>query len=150
VAKRAGAWAEVAMAAALGAYFVYQLAAASRYPPEPALFPRIVALAGIGLAAAVALRVLRLPPAAPADAIAPAKLAVVVSAPIVFGLGLWLFGYWLASAAALIVLPLLLGLRQWKALVLTSLAVTLFFGLVLGYLDVRLPRGLLFHALTGE
>jgi hypothetical protein len=137
------------MAAALGAYFVYQLAAASRYPVEPALFPRIVALADIGLAAAVALRAFLLPPAAPSGAIAAPKLAVVVSAPLAFGLGLWLLGYWLASAAALIVFPLLLGFRHWKVLVATSLGVTLSFGILLGYLEVRLPRGLLFDVLTG-
>ncbi|HWD21658.1 MAG TPA: tripartite tricarboxylate transporter TctB family protein [Burkholderiales bacterium] len=146
--KAVRAWADVAMASALGAYFVYQLAAASRYPPEPALFPRIVGVAGVLLAVAVVVRALA-QTAAAGDRLELRRAALAVAAPVGFGLALWLLGYWVASLAALIAFPLLLGFRRMGALVATSAGVTLFFGVVLAYLQVRLPRGLLFERLLG-
>jgi len=147
VSKAARAWADVAMASALGAYFAYQLAAASRYPPEPALFPRIVGVAGVLLAVAVVVRALA--QTAASDRLEFRRAALAVAAPVGFGLALWLLGYWVASLAALIAFPLLLGFRRMGALVATSVGVTLFFGVVLAYLQVRLPRGLLFDRLLG-
>ena len=145
--KAARAWADVAMASALGAYFVYQLAAAWRYPPEPALFPRIVGVAGVLLAVAAVVRALA--QTAAGDRLELRRAALAVAAPVGFGLGFWLLGYWVASLAALIAFPLLLGFRRAGVLVTTSAGVTLFFGVVLSYLQVRLPRGLLFERLLG-
>lgn len=131
------------MAAALGAYFAYQLIAASRYPSEPALFPRIVGVAGVLLAAAIVARAL-MSPSAKTDALDVRRLWLAVAAPIVYAIGMWLLGYWIASAAALIVFPLLLGFRRPVLVVGTAVGIVVFFGVVLGYLDVRLPKGLLF------
>lgn len=147
MSKAARAWADVAMASALGAYFAYQLAAASRYPPEPALFPRIVGVAGVLLAVGVVVRALA--QTAAGDRLELRRAALAVAAPVGFGLALWLLGYWLASLATLIAFPLLLGFRRMGVLVATSAGVTLFFGVVLAYLQVRLPRGLLFERLLG-
>jgi hypothetical protein len=147
VSKAARAWADVAMASALGAYFVYQLAAAWRYPPEPALFPRIVGVAGVVLAVAVVAWALA--QTAAGDRLEIRRAALAVAAPVGYGLALWLLGYWVASLAALIAFPLALGFRRVGALVATSAGVTLFFGVVLAYLQVQLPRGLLFERLLG-
>lgn len=135
------------MAAALGAYFVYQLVAASRYPAEPALFPRVVGVAGVLLAVGVAARALA--EKGETSRLELRHVVLAVGAPVGFGFGLWLLGYWVASLTALIALPLLLGFRRMGVLVATSAGVTLFFGVVLSYLQVRLPRGLLFERLLG-
>jgi hypothetical protein len=135
------------MASALGAYFAYQLVAASRYPPEPALFPRIVGAAGVVLAVAVVARALT--QRAASDGLEFRRAALAVAVPIGFGLALWLLGYWVASLAALVAFPLLLGFRRLGVLIATSAGVTLLFGVLLAYLQVRLPRGLLFDRLLG-
>lgn len=144
--KGGGAWADAAMATALGAYFVYQLIAASRYPAEPALFPRIVGVVGALLAAGIVIRALvsARPVESAADKHEYRRLPLAVAAPIAYGIALWLLGYWLASALALIAFPLLLGYRRVLLLIIASIGVIVFFGVVLPYLEVRLPKGLLF------
>lgn len=144
--KRTAAWADVAMASALGAYFVYQLAAASRYPPEPALFPRLVGVLGVLLAAGVAWRALLADRPAPGDADTHERrwLPLAVAAPVSYALALWLLGYWLASGLALVLFPLMRGYRRFLLLLVVSAALLVFFGVLLSYLEVQLPKGLLF------
>ncbi len=131
------------MGSALGAYFVYQLIAAYRYPREPALFPQIVGVAGVLLSASIVVRALISSPQE-AGRLELRRVALAVAVPIIYGIALWLLGYWVASAAVLVAFPVLLGYRRMALLLAVCAGVTVFFGVVLGYLEVTLPKGLLF------
>jgi hypothetical protein len=118
-------------------------------PGVAGLFPAVVGVVG-SLAALVNLvAVLRGhdagaedPATAGADAAWLASLSLGV--PVVYAVLLWVLGFWIASAAALVALPWLLGYRR-PVIVLavcvgTLLAVDLVF---VEIFDMRLPRGLL-------
>jgi hypothetical protein len=131
------------MASTLGGYFLYQLIAAYRYPREPALFPQIVGVAGVLLSVSIVVRALiSTPPQA--DRLEMRRVALAVAVPIIYGIALWLVGYWVASAAVLVAFPVLLGYRRVAVLLAVCAGVVVFFGVALSYLEVSLPKGLLF------
>jgi hypothetical protein len=113
-------------------------------PGVAGLFPAVVGI--VGSLAALVLRGhdagAEDPATAGADAAWLASLSLGV--PVAYAVLLWVLGFWIASAAALLALPWLLGYRR-PVIVLavcagTLLAVDLVF---VEIFDMRLPRGLL-------
>ena len=134
---------DAALSAVLAGVFLYQFVAALSYPPEPRLFPFYVCGIGflLSLAILVAAVTPRLAHPAKSEPAPPRTLALAISSPIVYGIGLWLFGYWIASLAAVLAFPLLLGYRRIPTLIATTVVLIVGFGLILPLLSIHLPQG---------
>jgi hypothetical protein len=115
------------------------------------LFPLIIGGAGIVLTLAVALeqvRRRRAGAAAVVDEHDPATRAdwpryatALLSAPT-FGLLFWLFGFIVASLAAMLLIPLLMGYANRRRLVLTAAITVAVLAVIAPYLlNVDLPQG---------
>src|SRR5215831_7901554 len=122
---------EFALIALLLVFFIAIVAFAYRLPFDARLFPLVVGSAGMLLTLGVALEALRHHRAsdvatAVADDDATASVswrryaAALLSAPV-FGLLFWLFGFILASLAAMLLMPVLMGYPHRRQLVLTAL-----------------------------
>src|SRR4029453_3609192 len=121
-------------------------------PFDARLFPIVIGSAGILLTLGIAIeqvhrRAARAAstgdeddPAAKADW--PRYATALLAAPA-FGLMFWLFGFIIASLAALLVLPVLMGYANRRQLVVTALLTVAILALIGPYLlNVDLPHGL--------
>ena len=142
---------EFSLIALLLLFFIAIVAFAYTLPFDARLFPLIIGCAGIALTLAVALEQVRRRQAGAAavvDATDPATRAdwpryatALLSAPA-FGLLFWLFGFIIASFAAMMLIPLLMGYANRRRLVVTA-AITVAVLAVIGpyLLNVELPQG---------
>lgn len=141
---------EFSLIALLLLFFIAIVAFACTLPFDARLFPLIIGCAGIALTLAVALAQMRRRRAGAAvvDADDPATRAdwpryatALLSAPA-FGLLFWLFGFIIASFAAMMLIPLLMGYGNWRRLVVTA-AITVAVLAIIGpyLLNVELPQG---------
>ena len=141
---------EFSLIALLLLFFTAIVAFAYTLPFDARLFPLIIGCAGIALTLAVALAQMRRRRAGAAvvDADDPAARAdwpryatALLSAPA-FGLLFWLFGFIIASFAAMMLIPLLMGYGNWRRLVVTA-AITVAVLAIIGpyLLNVELPQG---------
>jgi hypothetical protein len=141
---------EFSLIALLLLFFIAIVAFAYTLPFDARLFPLIIGCAGIALTLAVALAQMRRRRAGAAvvDADDPATRAdwpryatALLSAPA-FGLLFWLFGFIIASFAAMTLIPLLMGYGNWRRLVVTAVITVAVLAVIGPYLlNVELPQG---------
>lgn len=143
---------EFVLAGCLAVLFAAVAILAQGFPRDARLFPTVVGTAGALLsvtAFAIAFRARRRggpPPDATAEEAAetPRRLGLAVLSPPLFGLVLWIFGFYVASFLAALVMPPLMGYPQRRVLlpfaVVTVVATALLFPVAL---DVSLPHGLI-------
>jgi hypothetical protein len=60
-------------------------------------------------------------------------------------LGLWLFGYWIATIIAIPAVAFLLGYRRWHQVALVTVGITIALGVLFPLLNVPLPVGFVPH-----
>ena len=139
---------EFALIAILLAFFAGIVAFAFHIPFDARLFPMVIGSAGMLLVLAVALEQMRRRGAAAPvigadDAAAHAdwpRFATALLAAPVFGL----FGFVIASLAAMLLIPLLMGYPNRRKLVLVAVITVVVLALIGPYLlNVDLPHGLL-------
>ena len=141
---------EFSLIAILLLFFSGIIAFAVRLPFDARLFPLVVGTTGIVLILAIAWQELR-HPAGRADAAAvddPAANASwlrfatgLLSAPV-FGIVFWLFGFFVASLTAMLVMPTLMGYSDRRRLLIVGLVTVGFLALFFPYLvGVNLPHG---------
>ena len=145
--RRAYRRAELALIGLLLAFFLGIVLLATGIAFDARLFPLVVGGSGILLMLAVAAGEWRRPRAgvrAPDDDVAPGRLALALCAAPAFGLLLWLAGFVVASLAAMLVLPPLMGYRDRRRLPLIAVATVAVLALIgPQLLNVDLPHGLL-------
>jgi hypothetical protein len=143
---------EFAIVAILLFFFTGIIVFAIGLPFDARLFPMVIGTTGIGLTVAIFFqRLRRLPEAGIETVLAedPAANAswvrfatALLSAPA-FGLIFWLFGFFVASLAAMLVMPRLMGYSDWRRLLVVGIATVAFLALFFPYLvGVELPHGL--------
>jgi hypothetical protein len=131
-------------AGAIGLVFAGQFMMALRYPPDPQLFPLIVAAAGFILAGLLVLGVglhdhaIGAPEPVPRD-----KLVLTLAVSPVYGAALWILGYWIATIITVPAIAWLLGYRNKTILAAVTIGVALALGVLFPLLGVYLPVGLL-------
>lgn len=124
---------------------------ALRLPFDARLFPVVVGTTGILLTLAIAVQELRRQPDDPAKAAAsddpPANATwlryatALLSAPV-FGIVFWLFGFFVASLAAMLIMPTLMGFADRRRLLIVSVVTVGVLALFFPYLvGVNLPHG---------
>lgn len=141
---------EFSLIALLLLFFIAIVAFAYTLPFDARLFPLIIGCAGIALTLAVALAQMRRRRAGAAvvDADDPATRAdwpryatALLSAPA-FGLLFWLFGFIIASFAAMLLIPTLMGYANRRRLLVTAVITVAVLAVVAPYLlNVELPQG---------
>lgn len=143
---------EFALIVFLLLFFTGIVAFSYHTPFDARLFPLIIGGSGIVLMLLVGIEQARLrrlgevsvnedDPAAKADW--PRHATALLSAPV-FGLAFWLFGFVVASLAAMLLMPLLMGYRNRRRLVLVAVVTVAVLALICPYLlKVDLPHGLL-------
>ena len=142
---------EFSLIALLLLFFIAIVAFAYTLPFDARLFPLIIGGAGIVLTLVIALeqvRRRRVGAAAVVDEDDPVTRAdwpryatALLSAPA-FGLLFWLFGFIVASLAAMLLIPLLMGYANRRRLVLTAAITVAALAVVAPYLlNVELPQG---------
>jgi hypothetical protein len=152
-AELRGYWREeFALIAILLAFFVSIVAFAFHIPFDARLFPVVIGGAGILLVLAVAVeqmrrRVAEVPVVDTDDAAAaadwPRYCTALLAAPV-FGLLFWLFGFVVASLAAMLLIPVLMGYSNRGKLVLVAVITVAVLALIGPYLlNVDLPHGLI-------
>ena len=121
-------------------------------PFDAKLFPLIVGIAGIALCAAIAVQELRRRGTqGPDDLVAeddpaanatwPRFATALLSAPM-FGVVFWLFGFFVASLAAMFVMPPLMGYSNRRMMIVVGLATVAVLAVFFPYLvGVNLPHG---------
>jgi hypothetical protein len=142
---------EFSLIALLLLFFIAIVAFAWTLPFDARLFPLIIGGAGIVLTLTVALEQVRRrrsgaaavvdedDPAAKADW--PRYATALLSAPA-FGLLFWLFGFIVASLAAMVLIPLLMGYANRRRLVVTAVITVAVLAVIAPYLlNVELPQG---------
>ena len=153
VARARNYWREeFALIALLLLFFVGIVALTYKIPFDARLFPVVVGAAGIVLTLAIAVEQVRRrragdtavvdeeDPATKADW--PRLATALLSAPV-FGLAFWLFGFVIASLAAMLLMPVLMGYADRRRLVLIALITVAALAVVCPYLlNVDLPHGL--------
>jgi hypothetical protein len=140
---------ELALLGVLLAFFSGVVVLAVGLPFDARLFPMVIGSAGVLLVAAIGIeqwRGARAGESDPHDAAVEAGrtrlLAALACAPA-FGLLLWLLGFVAASLAAMLILPLLMGYRDGRRLiVIAAVTVTVLAIAAPHALQVDLPRGL--------
>jgi len=143
---------ELALIALLLLFFVGIVAFSYNTPFDARLFPLIIGSAGILLTLGIAVgdvwrrrddSALVLDDNDAADrADWPRYATALLSAPA-FGLTFWLFGFIVASLAAMLLMPLLMGYQNRRQLVIVALVTVAVLALICPYLlNVDLPHGL--------
>jgi Tripartite tricarboxylate transporter TctB family len=143
---------EFALIAMLLLFFLGIVALSYDTPFDARLFPLVVGSAGIVLTVLVAVEQLQrravdagspLGETDPADkADWPRYATALLSAPV-FGLLFWLFGFIVASLAAMLLMPALMGYRRRRQIVVTAVATVAVLAVAAPYLlNVDLPHGL--------
>jgi tripartite tricarboxylate transporter TctB family protein len=143
---------ELALIALLLLFFTGIVALSYHLPFDARLFPMVIGCAGILLTLGIAVEQVRRrgardastvdedDPAAKADW---PRYATALSAAPVFGLMFWLFGFIIASLAAMLLIPVLMGYANRRQLVVTALLTVAILALIGPYLlNVDLPHGL--------
>jgi hypothetical protein len=142
---------EFALIAILLAFFIGIVAFAFHIPFDAQLFPMVIGGAGILLVLVVAVEQIRrraagVPVIESDDAAAQAgwpRFATALLAAPVFGLLFWLFGFVIASLAAMLLIPVLMGYPNRRRLVLVAVVTVAVLALIGPYLlNVDLPHGL--------
>jgi FtsH-binding integral membrane protein len=141
---------EFSLIALLLLFFIAIVAFGYSLPFDARLFPLIIGCAGIALTLAVALEQMRRRRAGAAvvDADDPATRAdwpryatALLSAPA-FGLLFWLFGFIIASFAAMLLIPTLMGYANRRRLLVTAVITVAVLAIIAPYLlNVELPQG---------
>jgi len=144
---------EFALIAVLLVLFGLVVIFAIPLPFDAKLFPIIVGIAGIVFCVAVAVQELRRRRTeAPADLVPeddpaanatwPRFATALLSAPV-FGVVFWLFGFFVASLAAMFVMPPLMGYSNRRTMIVVGLATVAVLAVFFPYLvGVNLPHGL--------
>jgi hypothetical protein len=143
---------ECALVTLLLVFFVGIVGFSFQSPFDARLFPLVIGGAGILLTLAVAAAGLREyranvePAPADSDPAAtvgwPRFLTAVLSAPV-FGLMLWLFGFVVASLAAMLAMPWLMGYPHRRQIVIVAVVTVVVLAVLCPYLlSVNLPHGL--------
>jgi hypothetical protein len=133
-------------------FFIFIVAFSYNTPFDARLFPLIIGSAGILLTLGIAIEQVRrrhthgAPVLDDADPAAkagwPRYATALLSAPA-FGLTFWLFGFVVASLAAMLLMPLLMGYQNRRQLVVVALVTVAVLTLICPYLlNVDLPHGL--------
>jgi Tripartite tricarboxylate transporter TctB family len=144
---------EFVLIAVLLLFFTGIIVFSLRLPFDARLFPMVIGSAGILLAVALAVQELRRrATAAPVQVVRdddPAanatwlRYATALLAAPVFGLVFWLFGFFVASLAAMLLMPPLMGYTNRRLTLIVGLAtvavLAVFFPTLVG---VSLPHGL--------
>jgi hypothetical protein len=152
-ARAAGYWREeFSLIAVLLLFFAGIVAFAFKSPFDARLFPVVIGTAGILLTLGIAVGQVRRyrsgAPAVrdddPAAKVAWPRFATALTSAPVFGLLFWLFGFVVASLAAMLLMPVLMGYRNRRRLVIIALVTVALLALVFPYLlNVALPHGLI-------
>jgi hypothetical protein len=141
---------EYSLIAILLIFFAGIIAFAWKLPFDARLFPTVIGTTGILLTLMIAYQELRRP-RGHVDTVAaddPASNAswlryatALLSAPV-FGVVFWLFGFFVASLAAMLVMPTLMGYSDRRRLLIVGVVTVAFLALFFPYLvGVSLPRG---------
>jgi hypothetical protein len=143
---------EFSLIALLFFFFVGIIAFSFKNPFDARLFPIVIGSAGIFLTLVIAVEQVRRrrsgdrsdvdedDPAATAGW--PRFAAALLSAPA-FGLVFWLFGFVIASFAAMLLMPVLMGYSNRRRLLVVAVVTVAVLTLVFPYLlNVDLPHGL--------
>lgn len=142
---------DAAFAAALALALAYVAAKGIGSGSAGGLFPAIIGTVGTiaGVVNVVQVLTRREPLAAAPDAVQARWLAALsIGAPLAYAVLLWLLGFWIASAAALLVLPWVLEYR--RPMLLLAIAAATLIGIRVVFVDVfamHLPEGLLVERL---
>ena len=143
---------EFSLIALLLLFFIAIVAFGYSLPFDARLFPLIIGCAGIVLTLAVALDQVRRHRAGNAEVVVdgsdPAARAswaryatALLSAPA-FGLLFWLFGFIIASFAAMLLIPTLMGYANRRRLLVTAVITVAVLAIIAPYLlNVELPQG---------
>ena len=145
---------EFALIVVLLVFFCGIIGLAIRLPFDARLFPMVIGTAGIlltGLIVAVEVgrrRAAHSSAGATADGGVSARSSwlrfatALLSAPV-FGLAFWLFGFFVASVAAMLLMPPLMGYANRKLILTVGAATVLVMALFFPYLvGVSLPHGI--------
>lgn len=138
---------DAALAAALLVVFAGMIGIATGYPRDSRLFPTLVGAAGLAAAALLLLGILagsvRAPPRdEDGDGLGALPLWQAMLVPPVFGLVLWLLGFWVAAALAAFLVPAMMGVRSLRRRIALALGtVAMLYLLFPLTLDIPLPRG---------
>ena len=143
---------EFSLIAMLLLFFVGIVALSYHLPFDARLFPIVIGSAGILLTLGIAIEQMRRrgardastvdedDPAAKADW--PRYATALLAAPA-FGLMFWLVGFIIASLAAMLLIPVLMGYANRRQLVVTALVTVAILALIGPYLlNVDLPHGI--------
>jgi len=140
---------ELALIALLLLFFVGIVALSYPLPFDARLFPLVIGTAGILLTLGIAIEQMRGRDASMEDEDDPAakadwpRYATALLAAPAFGLLFWLFGFIIASLAAMLLIPVLMGYANRWQLVVTALLTVAILALIGPYLlNVDLPHGL--------
>jgi Tripartite tricarboxylate transporter TctB family len=144
---------EFVLIAVLLLFFAGIIVFSLRLPFDARLFPLVIGGAGILLGLVIAVQELRRRgSAAPTDVVRdddPAANAsslrfatALLSAPV-FGLVFWLFGFFVASLAAMLLMPMLMGYGNRRLTLIVGLVTVAVLAVLFPYLvGVSLPHGL--------
>jgi hypothetical protein len=145
---------EFALIAVLLILFCGVIGFSIHLPFDAKLFPLIIGTAGILLCLVIAWQELRRYRSAgaaevvsnddpAANATWPRFATAILSAPA-FGIVFWLFGFFVASLAAMFVMPPLMGYSDRRMMLLVGLATVAFLAVFFPYLvGVSLPHGVI-------
>jgi Tripartite tricarboxylate transporter TctB family len=142
---------ELALIALLLLFFIGIVGLAYPLPFDARLFPLVIGTAGILLTLGIAIEQMRRgvrdasvldDDDAAAKADWPRYATALLAAPA-FGLMFWLVGFILASLAAMLLIPVLMGYANRRQLVVTALVTVTILALIGPYLlNVDLPHGI--------
>src|SRR5262245_23464070 len=143
---------ELTLIALLLLFFIGIVALSYDLPFDARLFPIVIGSAGILLTLGIAVEQMHRRGGRDVsmenddDAAAKAdwpRYATALSAAPAFGLLFWLFGFIIASLAAMLLIPVLMGYANRRQLVVTALVTVAILALIGPYLlNVDLPHGL--------
>jgi hypothetical protein len=143
---------EFALIAILLLFFAGIIAFSFGLPFDARLFPVVIGSSGILLCVAIAVEALRRHrSAAPQDVVRdddpaanatwPRYATALLAAPA-FGLGFWLFGFFVASLVTMLLMPPLMGYTNRRLTLIVGLVTVAFLAVFFPYLvGVNLPNG---------
>jgi hypothetical protein len=152
-ARIKGYWREeFSLIAVLLLFFIGIVAFSFKNPFDARLFPLVIGTAGILLTLVIAVEQMRRQRAGAADVVDerdpatrvgwPRFATALLSAPV-FGIAFWLLGFVVASLAAMLLMPALMGYSNRRQLVIVAVVTVALLALVFPYLlNVDLPHGL--------
>jgi Tripartite tricarboxylate transporter TctB family len=143
---------EFTLVALLLIFFGGIIAFSIRLPFDARLFPWVIGAAGILLCLAILIPQLRRRAANASDDVEPDDdpaanatwlrfMTALLSAPV-FGIVFWLFGFFVASLAAMLVMPPLMGYSNRRMMLIVGVTTVAFLALFFPYLvGINLPHG---------